>query len=337
MTPQQAAQTYSQTAWPPHHLLNYDHMYGFHANDSVPYLQMAETVGNNQRILDMGCGTGFLSFAFARTVPASCSIIGVDICQGLLHLAQNKMGAGAPNGNVQFRNADITSLNSLRGALGDTKFDLIVAAWVIHMLPNAEATVSMWAQNFLRPGGALVFDVAHPTDETDVFSIWEVPGNLAAAAGPQQLLHHFAPDPPHEPRLPSNISIADPDIHTECKIEAVRFARQAGLLLDAHPINAFPSCANRQDWARANAQAMGRTIPAANATWAEAEDTRLRALGMNTNVCNYKYGSKTAAYVARFIVGEPVGNKKPCPCGSGSKWKHCHKLFVQPVAQPELD
>jgi ubiquinone/menaquinone biosynthesis C-methylase UbiE len=56
-------------------------------------------------ILDLGCGTGSLSFAIAAVRP-NCRVIGIDRSLEFVSFAQNR----APASGVQFQTADAQSL-----------------------------------------------------------------------------------------------------------------------------------------------------------------------------------------------------------------------------------
>jgi len=326
---QQAADMFTIYATPQHSLLTYDRIMQYHANDFDPYISLARgCTSPNLRILDMGCGTGFLSYAIAKVMHTSSSVIGLDCCQGLLNLANQKKFTEAPNASVEFKCADITDAQSLQAALGGSKFGLIVSSWTITNLPDKVATVKLWATTLLKDGGCLILDILHPSDAMNVFSIWKEEGDLANS---QQV---FVPYPPHQSTLPSCISLANSTTHAECKVEAASFARSAGLLLDCHPVKAYPDCANMQDWAQSNAtHTTGNTREAlleANTTWAKEEESKLTAkFRFNSNLSNYKYGHKADAVIARFILGAHIGPNELCPCKKGKKFKQCHQNFAR--------
>jgi ubiquinone/menaquinone biosynthesis C-methylase UbiE len=111
---QEVINEFARFATPQHPLIGYDRVMRYHADDFRPYISLANgCTSPNMRILDMGCGTGFLSYAIAKVMHASSSVIGLDCSQGLLNRASQKKSTEAPNVSVEFKCADITNPQSL--------------------------------------------------------------------------------------------------------------------------------------------------------------------------------------------------------------------------------
>lgn len=101
-----------------------------------------------ERVLDAGCGTGYLAAGLRRARPA-VPVVGSDLSTGMLESAR-AAGAGPL---VQ---ADATRLPFATGS-----FDLVVARGVLHHLPDVPAALREW-RRVLAPGGAVVL-VSEPT------------------------------------------------------------------------------------------------------------------------------------------------------------------------------
>jgi len=97
------------------------------------------------RVLDMGCGWGTISFAFA---PRAGEVIGVDFSQRSVEICEEGRGArGLENIRFLCRDAGETGLE-------DESFDLAVAADLLeHLYPEDTERVVREAFRVLRPGG----------------------------------------------------------------------------------------------------------------------------------------------------------------------------------------
>lgn len=104
------------------------------------------------RILDLGCGGGQCSIAFARQ---GATVTGVDISAEQIRFARERMAqAGVP---VDFRVADAINL----AGFPDNGWDLIFSTYAFHYItPLASCLAECW--RVLSPGGRLVFCVDHP-------------------------------------------------------------------------------------------------------------------------------------------------------------------------------
>lgn len=96
-------------------------------------------------VLDMGCGTGFLSLLLAEL---GHHVTGVDVAPSMLAKARTKAaGQGLP---MKFLEADAEAPN-----LPDASIDLIVERHVLWTLPHPEMALDAW-RRLLRTGGRLI-------------------------------------------------------------------------------------------------------------------------------------------------------------------------------------
>ncbi len=105
-------------------------------------------VGAGASCLDVGCGGGDLACDFARLVGAEGRVVGVDIDETKLSLAQSEaLSLGFRN--IEFRHLDIT-----KAVVGE-KFDFVHARFLLTHLPDPAAALARMAAA-LKPGGVLV-------------------------------------------------------------------------------------------------------------------------------------------------------------------------------------
>ena len=104
-----------------------------------------------ERILDVGCGPGFLSRELLDEVGAEGGVVGVDSSAEMLTLAERRC-QGHPN--VELREGDATSL-----PVEDATFHGAVCVQVLEYVPDVPAALAELLRA-LRPGGrAVLWDV----------------------------------------------------------------------------------------------------------------------------------------------------------------------------------
>lgn len=107
-------------------------------------------VGPGEVVVDVACGTGDLSEAFARS-PAQ-RVIGVDFTPQMLEIAERKRTALAPQigAKISYREGDAQTLE-----LPDASADVVSIAFGIRNVAQPERAIREFAR-ILRPGGRLV-------------------------------------------------------------------------------------------------------------------------------------------------------------------------------------
>jgi SAM-dependent methyltransferase len=101
------------------------------------------------RVLETAAGTGVLTRAMARTLPAQVDLVATDLNQPMLDQAA-AVGTRRP---VQWMQADAAHL-----PFDDTCFDLVVCQFGVMFFPD-KAQAFAEARRVLRPGGVLLFNV----------------------------------------------------------------------------------------------------------------------------------------------------------------------------------
>jgi SAM-dependent methyltransferase len=117
-----------------------------------------------QRVLDAGCGNGYLSRMLAAR---GATVVGVEPGQSLIEFAMERE-TSAPQG-IQYVQADLCDLPDL-GA----PFDAVVASMVLPAIPDWTGAMRACV-NALKPGGLFVFTVNHPCFE-QLWTTWRQHG-----------------------------------------------------------------------------------------------------------------------------------------------------------------
>jgi len=110
-------------------------------------------------VLDLGCGSGRTAFAASRLVGSKGRVIGVDVREGLLSLAEKHLVGQMKTfrykkPNVEFLKGYPEDLSLL--GIKDNSVDVVVANEIINLSPDKKAVFSEIFR-ILKPGGELCF------------------------------------------------------------------------------------------------------------------------------------------------------------------------------------
>lgn len=105
---------------------------------------VARLIRPGDTVLECACGTGTITAAIA---PACARVVATDYSEGMLKQAGKKL---ARYPNVVVEQADITHLR-----YADDSFDAVVAANVIHLLPEPGDALKE-LKRVTRPGGMII-------------------------------------------------------------------------------------------------------------------------------------------------------------------------------------
>lgn len=122
------------------------------------------------RILDLGSGSGRDVYALAQIVGPSGEVVGVDMTDEQLKVAEDHLGHHAKvfgYENVRFIKGYIEKLDEL--GLEDNSFDVIVSNCVINLSPDKDAVLEQ-VHRLLKPGGEFYF--------SDVYADRRVPEDI---------------------------------------------------------------------------------------------------------------------------------------------------------------
>ncbi len=109
------------------------------------------------RVLDLGCGSGRDVYALAQLVGPSGEVVGVDMTDEQLAVAEKHRGVHADAfgfDNVRFLHGYIERLNELD--LAPDSFDVIVSNCVVNLSPDKDAVLG-GVHRLLKPGGEFFF------------------------------------------------------------------------------------------------------------------------------------------------------------------------------------
>ncbi|HNV59202.1 MAG TPA: class I SAM-dependent methyltransferase [Rhodoferax sp.] len=105
-----------------------------------------------ERVLDVACGTGLVTFKSASAVGASGHVLGVDL-SGLMVDAAQKRASTRGLSNVSFQRMDAEALE-----IPDASFDVALCALGLMYMPDPGQAVGEM-RRILRPGGRVVIAV----------------------------------------------------------------------------------------------------------------------------------------------------------------------------------
>jgi ubiquinone/menaquinone biosynthesis C-methylase UbiE len=128
-----------------------------------------------QRVLETAAGTGIVTRALLRALPAETSIVATDLNQPMLDHAAGQ----TPPGRVAWQKADAQML-----PFPDSSFDAIVCQFGVMFFPEKDKAYAE-ARRVLRPGGHFIFNVWDRIEHN------EFPALVAAAVADL-----FPDDPP---------------------------------------------------------------------------------------------------------------------------------------------
>ncbi len=113
--------------------------------------RVSAVIGNTSRVVDLGCGPATQLAQIAQHNPQT-SFLGVDLSSEMLTEGEaycSRLGLG----NIQFMQADITSLPKI----SDHEFDTVISTMALHHLPTIKHLETCFKEinRIRKPGGGL--------------------------------------------------------------------------------------------------------------------------------------------------------------------------------------
>jgi ubiquinone/menaquinone biosynthesis C-methylase UbiE len=115
------------------------------------------------RLLDLGCGNGYLARRLARL---GATVVAVDVTAGAIDRARAR---GDADGRVTYRLADAAHLSELASG----SFDLAYSNMALMDMPETEEALREVGR-LLRPDGRFVASISHPCFDNGLDSTWLV-------------------------------------------------------------------------------------------------------------------------------------------------------------------
>ncbi len=127
------------------HARNYDRSMWIFGRPLPAMLELvAREVTGSREVLEIGCGTGIVTEVLARFAG---HVVATDYSSEMLARAEKRVRDAT---NVEMKEADVAAL-----FFEDGRFDTVVAANVLHLVPDLDEALRAMAR-VLRPGGALI-------------------------------------------------------------------------------------------------------------------------------------------------------------------------------------
>lgn len=146
---------------------------------------------SGERVLDLGCGTGYPALLAAQAVGQTGAVIGLDLAEKMLAVAWRKAKTLGLN-NVSFQTGDVTSLS-----FESSSFDAVISRFCLMFLPDIPKAVKEILR-VLKPGGYLAA------------AVWSAPEKNPFISLPMNVLKTFLALPPPDPEQPGIFRLAKP-------------------------------------------------------------------------------------------------------------------------------
>lgn len=129
-----------------------------HLNSILDFLPF--TAG--MKILDLGTGSGYLSFAIAKKYP-DISVIGLDIVEKALEMNRFK----AKEENV--RNISFITYDGINFPFADHEFDMVISRYALHHFPDIQKSISEVSRVLKQDGFLFISDPTPNANDTSRF------------------------------------------------------------------------------------------------------------------------------------------------------------------------
>ena len=129
-----------------------------HLNKILEFVKISE----GMRILDLGTGSGYLSFPIAKNNPG-CEVVGLDIVNDALET--NRMRADSEG----IKNLSFISYDGIDFPFEEKSFDLVVTRYALHHFPNIEHSIGEVSRVLKSDGMLFISDPCPNECDTERF------------------------------------------------------------------------------------------------------------------------------------------------------------------------
>jgi len=130
----------------------------FDAELAQMIVQQAE-IKPGDTVVDIGCGSGFLTSQAANALGSKGKVIGIDLSEEMLKIAHENLSKAGNERKVEFKVGDAESI-----PLGDEIADAVIGNMILHHCPEPKAAVREMAR-VLKPNRRLVLSDLEEHDE----------------------------------------------------------------------------------------------------------------------------------------------------------------------------
>ena len=131
---------------------DYEALWQAQLADAQTALLAAAGLRRGERVLDVACGTGLVSFAAAHAVGLTGQVLGVDLSEGMVDAARLRAA------RREVLNATFIRMDAEALALPDKSFDVALCALGLMYVPDPDQSLREM-RRVLKPGGRLVVAV----------------------------------------------------------------------------------------------------------------------------------------------------------------------------------
>ncbi len=143
------------------------------------------------RALDLGSGTGYPALLAAQTVGPSGSVVGIDLAEHMLAVAERKAKRLGLT-NIRFRTGDVTTLT-----FEADSFNAVTSRFCLMFLPELPRAAAEIAR-VLKPGGWIAT------------AVWSVPEKNPSIRLAMDAIRQAVELPPPDPTAPGIFHVAQP-------------------------------------------------------------------------------------------------------------------------------
>ncbi len=131
---------------------------GNHLNNILDFLPFKA----NMKLLDLGTGSGYLSFPIAKKYPNSF-IVGLDIVEKALEVNRFK----AKEENIQ--NISFITYDGVDFPFADNEFDMVISRYALHHFPDIQKSISEISRVIKSDGFLFISDPTPNISDTSRF------------------------------------------------------------------------------------------------------------------------------------------------------------------------